>query len=146
MFSSRTSRGPASLPVFGRAEILEEAERLLERTQDGVGTGVLLTGPAGVGKSQILNAVVERAGKSGFTILTGRALPEELPPAFSLLRELLMSERARGDGSTVASWAPPRPLPAGAPGAEGRSSRAGRRGKVERVRRLARLRVEVRDV
>ena len=128
MFSSRTSRGPASLPVFGRAEILEEAERLLERTQDGVGTGVLLTGPAGVGKSQILNAVVERAGKSGFTILTGRALPEELPPAFSLLRELLMSERARGDGSTVASWAPPRPLPAGAPGAEGRSSRAGPAG------------------
>jgi len=128
MFSSRTSRGPASLPVFGRAEILEEAERLLERTQDGVGTGVLLTGPAGVGKSQILNAVVERAGKSGFTILTGRALPEELPPAFSLLRELLMSERARGDGSTVASWAPPRPLPVGAPGAEGRSSRAGPAG------------------
>jgi tetratricopeptide (TPR) repeat protein len=110
-------------PLFGRAEILEEADRLLERTQDGIGTGLLLSGPAGIGKTQILNAVVERAGKRGFTVLTGRALPEELPPAFSLLRDLLMSERTRGEPALIASWAPPRPLLAGTADVETHPSR-----------------------
>jgi len=105
MISARAPRGNAPPPIFGREEILEQADRLLERTHDGVGTGLLLIGPGGVGKTQLLNAVVERAGKRGFTVLTGRALPEELPPAFALLRELLESERVPGEAAT---WTLPR--------------------------------------
>ncbi len=123
MIPSRASRGANPLPVFGREEILEETDRLLERTQDGAGTGLLLIGPGGIGKTQLLNAVVERAAKRGFTVLTGRALPEELPPAFSLLRELLESERTAEEMAS-ASWAPPRTVLAGAPVREGRTSRA----------------------
>ena len=126
MLSTRSPHAPTPPPHFGRQEILEEAERLLERTQDGAGTGLLLTGPAGVGKTQILNAVVEHAGKRGFTVLTGRALPEELPPAFSLLRELLISERTRGESMAAASWAPPRPPLAGTPGVDVSSARPAR--------------------
>ena len=123
MMPTRSSRGVTPPPVFGREEILEESERLLERAHDGAGTGLLLVGPGGVGKTQILNAVVERATKRGFTVLTGRALPEELPPAFSLLRELLESERTRGETPSTALWAPTRAVPVVAPGSEGRTPR-----------------------
>ena len=105
MIASRPSRGSTPPPVFGREEILEEADRLLTHAHDGSGAALLLSGPGGVGKTQILNAVVERAGKRGFTVLTGRALPEELPPAFSLLRRLLASEESEGREARVTPWA-----------------------------------------
>lgn len=71
----------------------------------------MLAGPGGVGKTQLLNAVVERAAKRGFTVLTGRALPDELPPAFSLLREILGSEGARAGSSAAPLWTPGQPSP-----------------------------------
>ena len=111
MISARTPRGNAPPPIFGREEILEEADRLLERTHGGVGTGLLLIGAGGAGKTQLLNAVVDRAAKRGFTLLTGRALPEELPPAFALLRELLASERTPGATSATTAWTLPRDVP-----------------------------------
>src|SRR5208282_4768212 len=106
VMASRGSRATSPPPVFGREETLEAAGRLLTRTHGGEGTGLLLIGLGGVGKTQILNAIVERAGKKGFTVLTGRALPEELPPAFSLLRELLGSERSEGSGARAPLWTP----------------------------------------
>ena len=109
MIASRTSRGSSPPPVFGREEILEEAGRLLTRTHGGTGASLLLSGPGGVGKTQILNAIVERAGQRGFMVLTGRALPEELPPAFSLLRELLSSERTMAPDAVTPLWTPTHP-------------------------------------
>jgi len=79
---------------------------LLDRTRAGQGTGLLLSGPVGVGKTQILNAVVDQASKRGFSVMIGRALPEELAPAFSVLRELLGSERVRGSATNVPLWTP----------------------------------------
>ena len=105
MFAGRGSRGATPPPVFGREEILEEAGRLLERTRAGAGAGLLLCGAGGVGKTQLLNAISDEAAKRGFTVLVGRALPEELPPAFSLLRELFASERSRGTASPLLPWA-----------------------------------------
>ncbi|HYB78032.1 MAG TPA: AAA family ATPase [Thermoplasmata archaeon] len=102
--ASRGLRGSAPPPVFGREEVLEEASRALDRARDGSGMALLLSGSGGVGKTQLLNAVVERASKRGFTVLTGRALPEDLPPAFSLLRELFASERTRGSVGSVSPW------------------------------------------
>jgi tetratricopeptide (TPR) repeat protein len=111
VIATRGARGVSPPPVFGREEILEEADRFLHRAHGGEGAGLLLSGLGGVGKTQILNAIVERAGKRGFTVLTGRALPEELPPAFSLLRDLLASERTRGTGVGTPLWTPtPPPL------------------------------------
>src|SRR5271157_3599278 len=114
MMPTRGSRGTTPPPLFGREEILEEAGRLLDRTRGGAGTGLLLSGPGGVGKTQLLNAIIEGAGKRDFTLLTGRALPEELPPAFSLLRELLASERTRGTGAPPPLWTVARTAPVAA--------------------------------
>lgn len=108
MVATRGSRGTSPPPVFGREEVLEEADRILDRTRAGTGSGLLLAGGGGVGKTQILNAIVERAGKRGFAVLTGRALPEELPPAFSLLRELLRSESAHRTSGVPPPWTPAR--------------------------------------
>ncbi|HYA54070.1 MAG TPA: AAA family ATPase, partial [Thermoplasmata archaeon] len=107
MIASRGFRRSPVAPLFGREEILEEAHRALDRAKGGAGAGLLLMGPGGVGKTQLLHAIVERAGRRGFTVLTGRALPEELPPAFSLVRELLASERAAGSSSASTPWTPP---------------------------------------
>jgi tetratricopeptide (TPR) repeat protein len=111
MYAARGSRGTNPPPLFGREEILEEAGRLLDRTREGAGSGLLLSGPGGVGKTQLLNAIVEQAGKHGFTLLSGRALPEELPPAFSLLRELLASETTRGAAPPPPVWTVTRASP-----------------------------------
>ncbi|MGP8159008.1 MAG: ATP-binding protein [Thermoplasmata archaeon] len=126
MMPTRGSRGTTPPPLFGREEILEEAGRLLDRTRGGAGTGLLLSGPGGVGKTQLLNAIIEGAGKRDFTLLTGRALPEELPPAFSLLRELLASERTRGAVAPPPLWTVARASPVAIPSVgEGKVSPAG---------------------
>jgi tetratricopeptide (TPR) repeat protein len=82
-------------PVIGREELWVEIGRLLDRSAEGHGEGLLLTGPAGIGKSQVLRAVVDRARRRGFEVLAGRALPMELPPPFTVLRDLFrVSERS----------------------------------------------------
>lgn len=91
MAGGRISERAAPSPLFGREEILEEVDRLLDRAQQGAGQGLLLQGAAGTGKTHLLRAVRDRAAGRGCRILFGRALPEELPPPFSLVRDLLGS-------------------------------------------------------
>jgi len=91
MSAGRASGRNASVPLFGRAEVLEEIHRLIEGTRAGHGQGLLVTGAGGAGKSHVLRAAVDRARDRHFRILTGRALPEDLPAPFSLVRDLLGS-------------------------------------------------------
>jgi tetratricopeptide (TPR) repeat protein len=111
MMANRGSRFATRPPIFGREEIRDEAERLLARTIGGAGGGLLLTGPGGIGKTQIMNGLVELAGKRGCMVLSGRALPEELPPAFSLLRALFASERVQGAPPPPPLWTVTRASP-----------------------------------
>lgn len=82
-------------PLFGRQELTGEVGRLLEQTAEGKGQGLLLSGPAGIGKSQFLRSVVDQARTRRFVVLSGRALPEELPSPFSLIRDVLRSTVTR---------------------------------------------------
>ncbi len=84
---SGSARGEPT-PSVGRPELWVEVGRLFDRSADGHGEGLLLTGPAGIGKSQVLRSLVDRARRRGFEVLHGRALPLELPPPFTLLREM----------------------------------------------------------
>ena len=103
MVGSRGVRRDKAEPLFGRAELLEDVGRSLERVRQGHGEGVLLTGPGGSGKSRVLRAVVDRALGQGFWVLSGRALPEELPGPFSLVQDLL---RTPGESAAVPElWA-----------------------------------------
>jgi tetratricopeptide (TPR) repeat protein len=80
-------------PVFGREEVVGEILRVLDGAREGLGQGLLLVGPSGIGKSHLLRVATDRARERGYRILSGRGLPEELPAPLTLLRGMLRSER-----------------------------------------------------
>jgi tetratricopeptide (TPR) repeat protein len=91
------TRGTA--PVFGREDAVGEILRVLDGAREGLGQGLLLMGPGGIGKSHLLRVATDRARERGYRVLLGRALPEDLPAPLTLLREMLAAER-----STPASY------------------------------------------
>ncbi|HXW67132.1 MAG TPA: tetratricopeptide repeat protein [Thermoplasmata archaeon] len=82
-------RAGAVPPIFGRSDVLAEIDRTLERARSGAGDALLISGDDGAGKSLFVRASVARAREHGFRSLTGRALPEEIPQPFSLVRDLV---------------------------------------------------------
>jgi tetratricopeptide (TPR) repeat protein len=100
MVAGRAPGRATSPPLFGRGEVLEEVNHLIDRTRAGHGQGLLITGAGGAGKSRVLRSAVDRARDRQFRVLTGRALPEDLPAPFSLVRDLLGSMGDEED------WAP----------------------------------------
>jgi len=78
-------------PIFGRSDAVMEVERTLDHARTGAGEGLLLSGEDGSGKSVFVRTAIHRARHLGFRVLDGRALPEEIPQPFSLLRDLLRS-------------------------------------------------------
>ena len=95
MAAGRDAPRGSAAPLFGREEIARDLRRLLEQAAEHHGSGVLLVGAAGIGKTQMLRWLAARARTRGFVVLTGRALPEELPAPFSLVRDLTRSPEAR---------------------------------------------------
>ncbi len=92
MAGARRGRGATSTPLFGRTDILDDVGRRLDQVRaGGAGGGVLVVGPSGIGKTHFLQRTAELARERGFEVLVGRALPQELPAPFSLLRGLLAS-------------------------------------------------------
>lgn len=96
MSGSEASRTSAAPPIFGRAEAVTEVERTLERSRAGAGEGLLLSGEDGAGKSVFLRTAIQRARHRGFHVLSGRALPQEIPQPFSLLRDLVRPRERAG--------------------------------------------------
>jgi tetratricopeptide (TPR) repeat protein len=93
--ASETTRVPVVPPIFGRSDAVAEIERTLEHAAAGQGEGLLLSGDDGSGKTTFLRTAVVRARHRRFTILEGRALPEEIPQPFSLVRDLVRSVATR---------------------------------------------------
>jgi len=85
--SSRREEPPH--PLFGRSDTLAEIDRLLDQTRTSSGGGLLIVGPGGIGKSEVLRAGAERA--RGWRTARGRALPDEVPAPFTLVRDLISS-------------------------------------------------------
>lgn len=67
-----TNRMASDGPLVGRSAELEHAERVLDRTTGAV-RRIVVTGPAGVGKSRFARAVAERARVRGFRVESGGA-------------------------------------------------------------------------
>jgi len=100
------SRGSSVPPIFGRSDAVAEVERTFDRALAGKGEGLLLSGEDGAGKSHFFRTTVLRARQRQFRTLEGRALPEEIPQPFSLIRDLVRS----GDwGTRVDRAASPTP-------------------------------------
>lgn len=92
------ARGNGREPLFGREGVLDEIDQLLDRAREGTGHLLFLEGASGSGKTHVIRAVVDRAAGRDVRVLFGRALPEELPVPFSLVRDLVGSMRDAGGG------------------------------------------------
>ena len=80
--------GPKPLLLERDAE-LAQLDALLEQAQAGSGSVVTITGPAGIGKTELLAAVHRIAGDRGFRTLRARGRELEADMAFSVVRQLL---------------------------------------------------------
>jgi predicted ATPase len=91
MAGTESAKGSAVPPIFGRAEAVTEIDRTLDRARAGAGEGLLLSGEDGSGKSLFFRTTIQHARHRSFRVLDGRALPEEIPQPFSLVRALVRS-------------------------------------------------------
>ena len=82
---------PRHAPVRGRDEVVEELLALVRRAVDGHGVARTLVGPAGIGKTSVLDEVIRRAGADSPTIriVRIRGLEAEVEMAWSGLGGLL---------------------------------------------------------
>jgi DNA-binding SARP family transcriptional activator/DNA-binding GntR family transcriptional regulator len=61
-------------PFVGRSAELHRLELALEAATAGRGTTALLTGPAGIGKTRLVEQLARRARANGATVLSGRCI------------------------------------------------------------------------
>jgi predicted ATPase len=64
---------PATTPLVGREEETAALSAALAATRAGSGGCVVITGPAGIGKTRLLEAAVDEARELGLGVAVGRA-------------------------------------------------------------------------
>jgi DNA-binding SARP family transcriptional activator/tetratricopeptide (TPR) repeat protein len=86
---------PRRPALHGRGPLVTRLLRLLRREDP---PSVLLTGPPGIGKSRLLEALAVGLSERGWTVLSAAATPDDLRAPLSMLRLLLPSllEHHRG--------------------------------------------------
>jgi len=72
-----------------REDELARVDALLTAARAGRGGVMLITGPAGIGKTVLLAAARERAGQAGMRVLAGRGGELESGFSFGVTRQLL---------------------------------------------------------
>src|SRR5689334_22359128 len=77
-------------PLVGRDPELAEIERVL----DAAASGLVLAGPAGVGKSRLVGEAIERAGARGWTVVHLRATRSAATLPFGAFAPLLAAAPA----------------------------------------------------
>lgn len=96
----RAVRDVSEAALHGREEELSFLRGRLDALQRGEGGVVLVTGEAGVGKSQLLRAAKQLARASATKVLLGEAAPTDYPAPYDALRSVfaeLVDEIRPGD-------------------------------------------------
>jgi predicted ATPase len=75
--------------LLERGDELARVDRLLTAAQAGRGGVVVITGPAGIGKTSLLSEAEERAGRAGMRVLAGRGGELEGGFSFGVARQLV---------------------------------------------------------
>ncbi|MGI0154530.1 MAG: ATP-binding protein, partial [Thermoplasmata archaeon] len=83
-------------PFVGRVEAVEALHRRFEDARAGHGGVTFLVGDTGVGKSILVDGLVDDIRSRGVRVLEGRAPPLDAPPPFALIRSALESGRSSG--------------------------------------------------
>ena len=96
--AAESARGPASVFV-AREDELARLERAFAEAAAGRGAVAIVSGPAGIGKTRLVEHFAELAAAGGARVLFGRNRAEEGVPPFwlwvQILRQLLDAESAR---------------------------------------------------
>jgi DNA-binding CsgD family transcriptional regulator len=83
--------------LLERDEELSALDAAVEVTADGRGSTILIHGPAGIGKSELLAVAASRARDAGFEVLSARGGEYERSFGFGIARELLAGRLAAAD-------------------------------------------------
>jgi DNA-binding CsgD family transcriptional regulator len=86
--------------LLERERELERVGELLAAARAGVGAVLLITGPAGIGKTSLVDACVQDAGAREIVVLRARGDQLVMESSFQAIRELLWSH-VRGAGEQV---------------------------------------------
>lgn len=84
-----------SAPGLGRSRLLEREHELdavdeaLLATRSGTGSLLVISGPLGIGKSELLSACAQRGRQVGLRALHARCAPQERDFEFGVVRQLL---------------------------------------------------------
>ncbi len=97
--------------IVGREPILERLQELLDAGATG-GKVVALAGDAGLGKTRLVKALLDRARERRHLVLEGRASPLEAALPLGVFQDALRAERR----ARPATPAPDDPLAAALPG------------------------------
>ncbi|MGZ4306591.1 MAG: AAA family ATPase, partial [Solirubrobacteraceae bacterium] len=89
------SASAASIGLLEREHELARVDASLHAARAGVGGLLLITGPAGIGKTSLLNACAGRARELGFVPLLVRGDEVVMESSFAAVRELLWNEVRR---------------------------------------------------
>src|SRR6516225_9304207 len=74
--------------LWEREDELARVDALITAARAGHGGVLLVTGPAGIGKTVLLETARERAGQAGMRVLTGRGGELESGFSFGVARQL----------------------------------------------------------
>ena len=80
----------SSEPIVGRRRELASLRLLVRRTKQGLGSILVVSGQAGVGKSRLAAALVDLAGRQACFILAGACRQYEIATPFSALKESVL--------------------------------------------------------
>jgi class 3 adenylate cyclase len=83
-------RSTATRPLLGRAIELSWLDRRLDDLNAGRPTITALIGPAGVGKSSLLKATIQRAAELGIEVLSGSGTPLTVGAPYQAWRQVML--------------------------------------------------------
>ncbi len=99
-FAGGERAAAVGLDLVGREKTINQLADIMAGAKVGSGKAVVLSGETGVGKTAVINETCSQAERSGFLVLRGRCLYQDMPvpffPYISAIRALLEAPSDQG--------------------------------------------------
>ena len=87
--------------LVGRDDLLELADRRIAEVAHGRGQALLISGPAGLGKTRLLRAIIRKAVAAGFRVDGGSVSPQDSQVPLASIRDFANGIRANDAFGTL---------------------------------------------